>query len=123
MGYETFVSKVIVKLKDHSTIVSVAGAVISALLLGRWGYEAGGVGGAIAFTIMGFAYGGTFALQLPDAVLTAFGTFKRVVIFLGLLGACVVVKILFSSLSFGLLLFIISCLYLVCVSRRSISQK
>jgi hypothetical protein len=120
-AYEEFILRIAGKLEVYSTFVTTTGAIIGGILLGRWGYEAGGIGGAILFTIAGSIFGGGIGIQLPSSIVAVLGTVKRLIILVSLFVMSVLISYIFSSIPLGLLLFIATWLYLYYWGRQPLS--
>jgi len=95
-----------------STIQIILGTVFGSII-GIWGYHAGGVGGALAFTIGGLFTGAMMGAELPDAIMAFFGTGKRIVLFFAFLSVTVFLHLFFNALLLGLLLFVFAYGYFI----------
>jgi len=110
--YEQQILKFADWLESYSTPIGIAGSAICGLAFGKWGYEAGGVGGAIFFTVMGLLSGGMLGKELSKTIIIALGTLTRLMVLLFLVAASITLKFVLDNLSFGLFIFITTCLYL-----------
>src|SRR5438093_9576650 len=92
-AYEALIVHLAKKLEDRASFIATLTAFAGGIGFGSWGYTAGGVGGAIAFTIMGAFFGGMVGSEISKTLITAIGTATKAIILLTIIAGSLVLGI------------------------------
>ncbi|QXE86078.1 hypothetical protein KP003_17200 [Geomonas nitrogeniifigens] len=105
-AYEALIVHLASKLEERTFFVAAVTGFAGGIGFGSWGYSAGGVRGAIAFTIMGAVFGGMVGSEISKTLITAIGTATKAIILLTIIALSLVVGSVLKSLPVGLLLLV-----------------
>lgn len=105
-AYEALIVHLASKMEERTSFITALTAFAGGIGFGSWGYRAGDVGGAIAFTIMGAIFGGMVGSEMSKALITAIGTATKAIILLTIIALSIVLGSILKSLPVGLLLLV-----------------
>jgi len=111
-AYEALIVHLASKMEQRTSFIAAITAIAGGIGFGSWGYRAGSVGGAIAFTIMGAIFGGMVGSEISKALIAAIGTATKAIILLTIIALSLVLGSVLKSVSVGLLLLVGMYVYL-----------